>query len=235
MTRYAVYYAPSSESSLHAFGCAWLGRDPVTGAPAEPLPIAGFSAEQRARITALPHRYGFHATLKAPFALGSGRTPEELERVFTTFAASREPFAIDGLQLAVIGGFLALTLHGHSEQFTALAAAAVELFDPFRAPMSHEERARRDQGRLDARQRELLAAWGYPYVFERWRFHLTLTGPLDEEERATVRAALEPLVEPFATTAVTVDAVSLFVQPAPDEPFSQRDRFMFHSRAERSE
>jgi putative phosphonate metabolism protein len=227
MKRYAVYYAPPEDSALHAFGRTWLGRDSITGRPVDPIPVRGMTPERRAQITATPRGYGFHATLKAPFALATERTLEELGLAFEAFAAEQDAFTLEGLQLAEIGGFLALTLCWPSEQFASVAAAALEAFEPFRAPSSPEDLARRGEGQLSGRQRELLARWGYPYVLDEWRFHLTLTNRLDDVERKLVRAALEPLVEPFLRAPVTVDAVSLFVQTSAAEAFKHRANFAF--------
>lgn len=202
MTRYAIYYAPEPDSPLRAFGAAWFeGR------------LAGGVSEDRLReITVAPRSYGFHATLKPPFALARGRTADELFAAFTQFVEGRGPFDVAGLQLAEIGGFLALTLRSHSEPFAQLAEGAVRAFEPFRATSSAEELARRRSGRLNAREHELLEVWGYPYVLDTWRFHMTLTQRLDDAERAVVRAALEPLVAPLVAAPLRVAAASLFTQ-----------------------
>ncbi|TXN21436.1 DUF1045 domain-containing protein, partial [Methylobacterium sp. WL19] len=72
------------------------------------------------------------------------------------------------------------------------------------------ERARRRPERLDPRGRALLERWGYPHVFETFRFHMTLTGRLAPEERAT---ALPLLAEAAADLPdLVIDAVSVVVQ-----------------------
>ncbi|HYZ15935.1 MAG TPA: DUF1045 domain-containing protein [Candidatus Acidoferrum sp.] len=220
MRRFAIYYAPTPGTPLHAFGNAWLG-------PAAPLPVTGMTARRCAEITAAPRRYGFHATLKPPFALAPDCSVDELRATCAAFAAARPPFEVPGLQLAEIGTFLALVLRTPSHAFAALAEDAVRAFERFRAAPSEEELARRRSARLNAREQELLEVWGYPYVLDCWRFHLTLTDQLGETERALVRKELERLVAPFANAPVRVDSVVLFEQPDVDQPFREVERFAF--------
>jgi putative phosphonate metabolism protein len=226
LTRYAVYFSPDAKSELYRFASAWLGRDARTGEPLVAPRPDGLTAEQVAAITAQPRRYGFHATLKPPFALAAGRSVAELGRAFEAFARECSAFRVPALTLAEIGGFLALVPSAPCADLDRLAERAVRAFDEFRAP-APEELERRGQTALDARERELLAAWGYPYVFDRWRFHMTLTGRLEAGERACVRAALAPLFAPLCREPVTIDAVALFVQPFTGGPFRYHSRFAF--------
>src|SRR5690606_25376449 len=120
--------------------------------------------------------YGFHATLKAPFRLAPGVSPERLRAAVADFAARRPAFAVPAMKVSAIGGFLAVTLATPSPAMQALADAAVAELDAFRAPPTEAEIARRLQGGLTSQQEALLRRWGYPYVFEEFRFHMTLTG-----------------------------------------------------------
>jgi hypothetical protein len=70
-----------------------------------------------------------------------------------------------------------------------LAADVVRILDPFRAPLTAAEVARRRPERLTARQRDLLAAYGYPFVMEEFQFHLTLSGRLKPEDAPRLHAA----------------------------------------------
>jgi putative phosphonate metabolism protein len=225
LKRYAVYYAPGPESALHRLGSGLLGRDAWSG-DALPTPVfAGIAPERVAAITAEPRRYGFHATLKPPFALASGCTEAVLVRALETFAAAVAPFDAPALRLAEVGRFLALVPSAECGELTALAECAVRAFEPFRAPLSRAERARREAASLDARERELLAEWGYPYVLDRWRVHLSLTGRLEAFERDAVKAALAPVVAPLGSEPLRVEALALFVQPASDAAFRCHSRF----------
>ena len=79
--RYAVYYAPAADSALWRFGSATLGYDALTG---EDLPFAvppGCDLALWPAFTEEPRRYGFHATLKAPFELADGRFLDHLDEL----------------------------------------------------------------------------------------------------------------------------------------------------------
>ena len=73
MTRYAIYFAPHSGSLLARFGASLLGYDPATGAEVDAPDHPAFHDPLSLGWTAAPRRYGFHATLKAPFHLAEGR------------------------------------------------------------------------------------------------------------------------------------------------------------------
>lgn len=93
-------------------------------------------------------------------------------------------------------------------------------FDPFRAPLSGADRQRRLAAPLSARQVAALDRWGYPYVFEDFRFHMTLTGPLPDRTRESVRSALAALYAAVATRpALAVGSLAIFRQPARTERF----------------
>ncbi|MEQ8601733.1 MAG: DUF1045 domain-containing protein [Marivibrio sp.] len=218
--RYAVYYAPRAGSALADFGNAWLGRDPASGEPTARPAAPGLSADRIAEITEAPARYGFHGTLKAPFALAEGATRGDLETALAVLGARlAPPVAPGGLALTAIGPFLALTPQDGDGALSALAARVVEDLDSYRAPPGAAELARRRRGDLNAAQEALLQRWGYPYVMGEFRFHLTLTGPLDPAARAAVASALEPVVAPFGRTPFTLDALCLFGDPGGGAPF----------------
>ncbi|MGQ3281168.1 MAG: DUF1045 domain-containing protein, partial [Shinella sp.] len=71
--RYALYFTPSASDPLTLSAQRWLGRNAFTGATLAQLSVQGFDAATLAGLTADPRRYGFHATLKAPFSLAEGR------------------------------------------------------------------------------------------------------------------------------------------------------------------
>ncbi len=217
--RYAVYFVPEDDSALARFGWDWLGRGPDAAAPPPP--------SRQAEITAEARRYGFHATLKPPFRLGEGASLPALCAALRDFAAGRRPFAEPPLALAELDGFLALRPSRHSAAIADLADDCVRVFDTFRAPAGAEERLRRLARPLTPRQRRQVEAWGYPYVFEDFRFHLTLTGRLDDDERARWLAALHELAGPALAEPVAFRSLCLFEQNAAAAPFTLLDRFPF--------
>ncbi len=190
--RYAVYALP--EGPLAEAAQAWLGWDAALGralphpAVALPRPLA--------ELTEAPRRYGFHGTLKAPFRLAAGVDEPALGWAVAALSQRLVPARAPGLRLARLGGFLALVPLGDGADLSDLAQRVVEALDAFRAPLTEAEIARRRPERLTARQRVLLHRWGYPYVAEEFRFHLTLTGDLPEAELDAVEAVLASYLPP---------------------------------------
>ncbi|MBI1219555.1 MAG: DUF1045 domain-containing protein [Rhodobacteraceae bacterium] len=210
--RYAIYYAPLP-GALADFAARWLGWDAATGrevahpdVPGLPRAVAG--------LTETPRKYGFHGTIKPPFRLAGGESAEKLHQAAAGLAARLAPVTLDGLALHRLGGFLALTPTGDASALATLAAEVVTGLDGFRAAPDAAEIARRRPDRLNPRQRALLDRWGYPYVLEEFRFHLTLTGDLPPGEVEVVETALAPLVAPLLPQPFTVDQLCLFGQAA---------------------
>ena len=209
--RYAIYYAPAQGSFLDQFGAEMLGYDAWIGAA---LPFASGVVEQMPdwrELTQDPRKYGFHATLKAPMSL-NGRRESELHAACADFA--RQPRLIPQITPVVnpISGFIAVIPEGRSTELEQFAADCVRAFDPFRAPLTAEDRARRNPSRLTPRQVEYLDRWGYPYVMEEFRFHMTLTGRLDETRREAVLAMLRERFARLNLTELAIDRVALFKQ-----------------------
>lgn len=194
-SRIAIYYVPP-EGDLADFGAAWLGWDIVRGRPARQAFLPGLND-----ITMTPRKYGFHGTLKPPFRMAEGRELPELKAATHKLAASLAPVRCDGFELAALGGFLALVPRGDMAALQRVADACVQDLDAFRAPASEEEMARRRKAGLNARQDALLQKWGYPYVGEEFRFHMTLSGRLSTDDVSvwTARAKhhLPDLPAPF--------------------------------------
>lgn len=223
--RYAVYFAPPSDHLFARFGAAWLGRDALGGKPVPRPPLPGWIDTRLDAITAEPRRYGFHATLKPPFALAQGRSEEDLLDAIDALARTRGPVPLDSLGIASLGGFVALTLRARSGAVDALAAACVAELDRFRAPSDAAELARRRAAELTVRQSELLRLWGYPYVMDEFRFHMTLTGRLEAAERDALMAALAPHAAPALSQRLSIEDLCVFVEPAAGAPFTLRARF----------
>ena len=229
--RYAIYFAPSPESALYRFGSAWLGRDGFSGAEFDFPLLDGLPLERWRRVTTSPRLYGFHATLKPPFHLSPDASADELVGDIERFANAHESLEAPPLRLARIAHFLALVPQASSPALSALADACVCDFDRFRAQPSADELARRERAGLTSRQRELLAQWGYPYVLDQWRFHMTLASGLDREEADELCRMLEPLASPYTAAPLVVDAICLFEQPAPQASFRAVRHFPLRRRS----
>lgn len=229
--RYAIYYAPAPGTALWTFGSAVLGYDAATGARAVPLGPDCATVDEWEAMTAQPRRYGFHGTLKAPFRLADGRSEDRLVHAGRAFARKRQPFELPAMRVVSVGGFVALTPAGPSAELDRLADACVAEFEPFRAPPSEAELAKRLAAPLTGRQVDALKRWGYPYVFEDFRFHMTLTGDLPPDRAPAVAAGLAALFESRVGSArVAVDAVTLYVENDPAAGFRIVDRFVLGGR-----
>lgn len=223
--RYAIYFAPEAGSPLWAFGTSWLGRDPETGDA--PVARFGLSPEIHTAITAAPRRYGFHATLKPPFRLMPETTPEQLTAALQAFAAERAAFDIPAIRVDDIDGFLAFVPARPVAALEKLAGDCVTAFDGFRAPSSEAEIARRRPHALSPRQREYLDSWGYPYVLEEFRFHMTLTERLEPEVISDMRARLDTAAAHLVGEPVRVSELALYAEREPGAPFRLQARFPF--------
>jgi putative phosphonate metabolism protein len=214
MTRYAIYFAPEPDSRLWTFGCRVLGRDPAGAGEVEPFLPGGISQEDWAAVTASARRYGFHATLKAPFTLAEGKSEEGLLRALKELADERAPFAVPPLTLSDHHGYASLLLSDPSPEVQALAASCVSALDDFRAPMTPQDRARRLTPQLTQAQRQNVDRWGYPYVFGAFTFHMTLAGPLPDHLAPVVHDALAAEYSRFvADEPVQFRSLSLFREP----------------------
>lgn len=213
--RYALYLAPVDAWS--DLGRRWLGRCEDTGAT---LPRYAHADPRQEAWTGAPRRYGLHATLKPPFRLRDGAQPADLDQAVRTLAGQRAAFGIP-LQRERLRGFLAWCIHDERAlcRMNALASAAVTTLDRFRAPPTRAELTRRNPQSLSPAQRQMLDRWGYPYAFETFTFHITLTGHLDDAELAAADAQLEALATPALHAPMPVRAISVYVEPEPGADF----------------
>jgi len=224
--RYAIYYAPRPEEGLAVAASQWLGRSAETG---QVRPLKGtsvFSAERLSEITADPRLYGFHGTLKAPIVLADDVSERDLMEAVGRFATGRRSVTVPSMALASLSQFIALVPAAPCADLQDLADSCVIEFDEYRQPADETELARRRASGLSPRQDELLLRWGYPYVLEEWRFHLTLTGRItDEGERTAITELLRRHFSGFIDRPLAVRDLCLFRQPAPGRPFTALARF----------
>jgi putative phosphonate metabolism protein len=214
--RYAIYYAAPRDSALDRFGSEHLGSDAWSG---DDLPFPdGVPADWRA-LTNDPRKYGFHATLKAPFALAPGTSESELIAACADFARTPRPIPVIAPVVDSISGFIAVVPAQPSDELVQLAADCVRAFDAFRAPLTAEDRARRKPELLTQRQRDYLDRWGYPYVMDEFRFHMTLTGRLESGRRGPVLDLLHERFQAAGLTSFAVDNIALFKQTGAQSRF----------------
>lgn len=217
--RTALYWAPSLQDPLWQAGNAWLGRDPELGIFVKQPDIAGiFEATEAARL------YGLHATLRPPMRLATGWDDfyEEAERL----ARRVTPFDLPPLEVTEISGFLALRETAPCPALHNLADECVRATNPHRLPPSQAEILRRRASGLSQEHEHLLAQWGYPYVLQKWFFHITLTRRLTPSEMAYFRPAAETHFAEALAVPRRVTDIAIFTQAtqAPPAPFLIAER-----------
>jgi len=223
--RYAVYFAPAESSALWQAACRWLGRDARTGAHLIQPTVDGWSTAEIERLTASPRLYGFHATLKPPFHMAEGYTVQELTQAVQALAASMHAFVLPQLELGSLDGFLALQAQRADASLSALADACVTELDRFRAAPSADELAQRRGADLSARQEQLLAQFGYPYVLDQFRFHMTLTERLPPAQSKRLQPWLANYLADALALPVRCGDLCLFVQQRRGDTFVLQQRF----------
>ena len=221
--RYAIFWTPQAGSGLARFGAAWLGWDAEAGRcvarPDAPLP------RSLAEITRTPRRYGFHATLKPPFRLAAGTGAAALDRALAALAARTPPISAPGLAPSTRLGFLALMPAGPAPALDALAAACMRGLERYCAPPDAAELAQRRTRGLTPRHEHNLTRWGYPYVLEDFRFHLTLGGDLRPGEAEPLIEAVTALAAPHLAPVLHLDDICLFGDPGAGDAFRLLRRY----------
>lgn len=218
-SRYAVYFVPAADSKLYRFGSAVLQYDCYTGAAILPPAELRAQADEWRKATEEPRRYGFHATLKAPFYLAPTCREAQLVSAFQSFAAIGRAIATIQPVVTMLSGFAAIVPEHTNLALNALAADCTTIFDAFRAPMTAQERARRLASGLNPSQVANLDRWGYPYLFADFRFHMTLTGKINAERREPAVAVLRKLFQQSGAGPITVDRLALTKQDTPTSAF----------------
>jgi putative phosphonate metabolism protein len=210
-TRYAIYFAPPTDAAWGGFATSWLGWDMQAGQTVAQPEVTGpdLTGLDLAQITQVPRKYGLHATLKPPMRLAEGCNLADLQAACEGLAAKQAPVTLEALHLARLGRFLALRVSGDETALSRLAAACVQDLDPFRAPASEAELAKRRAAGLNPAQDANLLAWGYPFVLDQFRFHITLTGKLPKAELPAVEAALATHLIPLLPTPLVIRDVAL--------------------------
>lgn len=224
--RYAIYWAPPASSELAYFGRAWLGVDAERGAFTPSRNHFGLDEAVSAKAVTSPARYTLHATMKAPFRLADERSEQELAGALADFCAKRRRVTSGPLQMVSFDRYLALIPAQPLADLEWLAAECVTHFDRFRAALNDNDRARRVSG-LTASQTAQFEAFGYPHIFNDFKFHITLAGPLDPPDLARVHTALSRPCAAFTQDPFTLRDLCLFGDPGGSAPFRLIERFAF--------
>lgn len=198
----------------------WLGRDAFANAAFAAEGVGEIDAAEQFRTTEEPRRYGFHATLKAPFELASSVTERDLMEAAMEFASKTSAFTLPQLVLGQLGRFFALVPGGLYPALQNFSADVVRSFEPFRAALSEADIARRKPDQLDEAHRANLMRWGYPYVMEQFRFHMTLTGQVEPGRQAATAAALGQIFADHIGRPLSISGLAVFVEETRGMPFT---------------
>lgn len=230
-SRFAIYYVPPRDSAWWEAGCRWLARDPESGEALEPplLPALAERSRDVRSVSRAPQRYGWHATLIAPARCAPGVSLDQVTERARAWACRQQAFSLQ-VEAAALERFVAIipaTDDGAAAMRT-LAADALHAFAPLRAQPSEHDRRRRLSVNLTERQRELLDRWGYPYVLDAFRFHMTLSDSIDGDLR-------QLLIDWWRTQVPTlgplpIEGAALFVEPRAGAPFVLAARLPFGGR-----
>ncbi|MEY2803402.1 MAG: hypothetical protein RL657_738 [Pseudomonadota bacterium] len=218
--RYAVYFSHAKDSLWWQAGSHWLGRCAASGRAMAQPDVPLLSSERMAHLTAEPRRYGWHATLKAPFELAQGHTVSSLLAGMSRLAREFQPFTMPAMRVRTMGDFLALRPANEAAAIKDIASSCVTRLHPFARSLSDSELARRRRALLTQEEDLLLKNWGYPWVLGAYRFHFTLSGSLSQVDAHEQHALREAAERHFhALPDARFDRMSLFAEPSKGADF----------------
>lgn len=215
--RYAIYFCPPEPWA--SIGRRWLGRCEHTGQPHARAP----GTDPRVQAwTHAPRHYGLHATLKAPWRLRTDASPQQLDAAVRALAARQNAFEIR-ITLERLRGFLAWCIDpdrdaqaSGRQAMGTLANDAVSALDDLRAPPTENELARRRPDSLSASEQAMLTRWGYPYAYDTFKFHMTLTGHLSGQDLGLAETLFQNASQQHGSPLpehMPVQSLSVYVQP----------------------
>lgn len=216
-TRHAIYFVPDDHSALGHFGARLFGRWPDGSSEHDTLTLP-----QRAARTRRVAHYGFHATLKAPFMLAKDHSEAGLLAALEAACTTWRPASLAGLEVSANASQCRLSL-GRGSSAAAqrtiadIAKHCVTRFEAFRAPLTPRQRARRQPDQLDAVEREHLDRYGYPWVLDRFHFHMTLSDQLGDSADGAWLAALTREFQQCLSESPTLDRVAVCRESSPTD------------------
>lgn len=226
-SRIALYYAPPAASAWWRAGCEWLGRDPESGAVFDHAGLSSADRLEFQRVIEAPRRYGWHATLVAPFRRADGVDPQQVLDIARNWADGIAQRDIP-VNAALMGRFVALRATHESDDalLRDVAASALREVSACRARAAAADIERRIAPGMSERQVALLREWDYPYVLDEFRFHMTVSGSL--QDRAAQEAVASEWNHRIATLGrLPFHGAALFVETQPGADFMLWQRLPF--------
>ena len=214
--RVAIYFLPKKNSSLENFGKNLLGRDinkkkKISLTRRQKYFISrGFTFfDELKDYCEQPAKYGFHATLKAPFRLKRNVKTKNFYDVISHIAAQHSRFKIQGLKIVYSKKFTFITSRKPNKLLINLENDLVKHLDTFRAELNKKEIKKRIPDSLTFKQNKYLKEWGYPFVFDQFKFHMTLMNQNNNKLSNKQKLELEKLIYKISNNVIEFNEISL--------------------------
>ena len=214
--RVAIYFLPKKNSSLENFGKNLLGRDinkkkKISLTRRQKYFInRGFTYfDELKDYFEQPAKYGFHATLKAPFRLKRNVKTKNFYDVISHIAAQHSRFKIKGLKIVYSKKFTFITSRKPNKLLRNLENDLVKHLDTFRAELNKTEIKKRIPDSLTFKQNKYLKEWGYPFVFDQFKFHMTLMNQNNNKLSNKQKLELEKLIYKISNNVIEFNEISL--------------------------
>ena len=214
--RVAIYFLPKKNSSLENFGKNLLGRDinkkkKISLTRRQKYFInRGFTFfDELKDYCEQPAKYGFHATLKAPFRLKRNVKTKNFYDVISHIAAQHSRFKIKGLKIVYSKKFTFITSRKPNKLLINLENDLVKHLDTFRAELNKTEIKKRIPDSLTFKQNKYLKEWGYPFVFDQFKFHMTLMNQNNNKLSNKQKLELEKLIYKISNNVIEFNEISL--------------------------
>lgn len=217
--RYAICFTPSPSEPLSLAAAAWLGRDAYSGQYTEPPCGVELGVQELSYYTAHPRRFGFHAPLKAPFALRNDVAETKLLRELMCFASNIQTFSLPKLEVGSLGNHYGFYLSQPCSVMHHLAGNVVQTFSQFADHCDLDGAQAQTTDRLSASQLTNLYRWGDPFVMEEYRFQMALTGAVDLSAQPAVDRSMRKLFDPLLAEPLRFANLALFVEEERGAPF----------------
>lgn len=226
--RHAIFFAPADDSPLGIYGATVLRRratDP--GEWTNPQIPVNFdnTAVWRACVET-PARYGFHATLQAPFELHPAYTYQTLLDELEVFCSQQQPLLLTELAPRRTRRFDALAFDTQPLEVKEFASTCVQRFNKYCAPLHPQDIVRRQKKALSPTQLSNLEQYGYPYIFDDFNFHMTLSGTMPDDDNGHLQW-LRVLFDEMVTETPLLDRLCVFYQADRNEAFVRIAEFKF--------
>ena len=214
--RVAIYFLPKKNSSLENFGKNLLGRDinkkrkiSLTRRQKYFINRRFTYFDELKDYCEKPAKYGFHATLKAPFRLKRNVKTKDFYDVISHIAAQHSRFKIKGLKIVYRKKFTFITSRKPNKLLINLENDLVKHLDTFRAELNKTEIKKRNPDSLTFKQNKYLKEWGYPFVLDQFKFHMTLMNQNNNKLSNKQKLELEKLIYKISNNLLEFNEISL--------------------------